>query len=223
MSQEDIQKGEAIGIVVAIIVLVLVFGAAVAAVTPIIMGLFAIVVGTGIVALIGQVWSFSFFVPELMTMMGLAVGIDYSLFIVSRYREERARGYEKLDAIGAAGATANRAVFFSGLTVVLALLGMLIIPTTIFRGLAGGAIIVVAGGDRGLDDPAARRDRAVGGQAQCGADLPPQAPRVAARTRRRLLGSADPSRHEVSGLVPGGRRDVHALDGDPVLLPEARG
>ena len=119
------------------------FGAAVAAVTPIIMGLFAIVVGTGIVALIGQVWSFSFFVPELMTMMGLAVGIDYSLFIVSRYREERARGYEKLDAIGAAGATANRAVFFSGLTVVLALLGMLIIPTTIFRGLAGGAIIVV--------------------------------------------------------------------------------
>jgi putative drug exporter of the RND superfamily len=143
VSQEDIQKGEAIGIIVAIVVLVLVFGAAVAAVTPIIMGIFAIVVGTGIVALIGQVWSFSFFVPELMTMMGLAVGIDYSLFIVSRYREERARGYEKLDAIGAAGATANRAVFFSGLTVVLALLGMLIIPTTIFRGLAGGAIIVV--------------------------------------------------------------------------------
>jgi putative drug exporter of the RND superfamily len=143
VSQQDIEKGELIGIIVAIIVLVLVFGAAVAAVTPIIMGIFSIVVATGIVALIGQVWRFSFFVPELMTMMGLAVGIDYSLFIVSRYREERARGYEKLDAIGAAGATANRAVFFSGLTVVLALLGMLIIPTTIFRGLAGGAILVV--------------------------------------------------------------------------------
>ena len=123
ISQQDIRKGEGIGILVALIVLVLVFGAAVAAVTPIIMGIFAIAVGTGIVAVIGQAWRFSFFVPELMTMMGLAVGIDYSLFIVSRYREERARGFEKLDAIGAAGATANRAVFFSGLTVVLALWG----------------------------------------------------------------------------------------------------
>ena len=76
-------------------------------------------------------------------MMGLAVGIDYSLFIVSRYREERHRGREKLGAIAMAGATANRAVFFSGLTVVLALAGMLLVPTTIFRSLAGGAIIVV--------------------------------------------------------------------------------
>jgi RND superfamily putative drug exporter len=64
------------------------------------------------------------------------------LFIVSRFREERKKGYEKLDAIGAAGATANRAVFFSGMTVVLALLGMFIIPTTIFRALAAGAIFV---------------------------------------------------------------------------------
>ena len=66
-------------------------------------------------------------------MIGLAVGIDYSLFIVSRFREERKKGFDKLEAIGAAGATANRAVFFSGMTVVLALLGMFIIPTTIFR------------------------------------------------------------------------------------------
>ena len=97
----------------------------------------------GIVGLIGQVWRFSFFAPNLITMMGLAVGIDYSLFIVSRYREERQRGRDKLDAVGAAGATANRAVFFSGMMVVLALAGMLIVPTTIFRSLAGGAIIVV--------------------------------------------------------------------------------
>jgi uncharacterized membrane protein YdfJ with MMPL/SSD domain len=75
--------------------------------------------------------------------MGLAVGIDYSLFIVSRYREERARGRDNLEAIGRSGATANRAVFFSGMTVVLALAGMMLVPTTIFRGLAGGAILVV--------------------------------------------------------------------------------
>ena len=127
----------------ALIVLVVVFGAFVAGVTPIIMAIFAIAVTLGIVGLLGQVWRFSFFAPNLITMMGLAVGIDYSLFIVSRYREERQRGREKLDAVGAAGATANRAVFFSGMMVVLALAGMLIVPTTIFRSLAGGAIIVV--------------------------------------------------------------------------------
>ncbi len=103
---------------VALIVLVIVFGAVVAGVTPIIMAIFAIAVTLGIVGLIGQVWRFSFFAPNLITMMGLAVGIDYSLFIVSRYREERQRGREKLDAVGAAGATANRAVFFSGMMVV---------------------------------------------------------------------------------------------------------
>jgi putative drug exporter of the RND superfamily len=143
VSDRDLRFGELIGIAVALIVLVIVFGAAVAGVTPLIMGIFAISVTVGLVALIGQIWKFSFFVPNLISMMGLAVGIDYSLFIVSRYREERAKGFDKLDAIGAAGATANRAVFFSGMVVVLAMVGMLIIPTTIFRGLAGGAIMVV--------------------------------------------------------------------------------
>ncbi len=66
-------------------------------------------------------------------MMGIAVGVDYALFIVSRYREERHGGREKQDAIRRSGATASRAVFFSGLTVVLALAGMLLVPTTIFR------------------------------------------------------------------------------------------
>jgi RND superfamily putative drug exporter len=143
ISEEDLRVGEGIGIVAALIVLVIVFGALVAGVSPIIMAIFAIAVTLGIVGLIGQMWRFSFFAPNLISMMGLAVGIDYSLFIVSRYREERQRGREKVDAIGAAGATANRAVFFSGMMVVLALAGMLIVPTTIFRSLAGGAIIVV--------------------------------------------------------------------------------
>jgi uncharacterized membrane protein YdfJ with MMPL/SSD domain len=143
ISEEDLQKGESIGVFVALIVLIVVFAAILAGVTPIIMGIFAIGVAFGLVGLLGQLWHFSFFVPNLISMMGLAVGIDYSLFIVSRYREERARGRDKLEAIGMSGATANRAVFFSGLTVILALAGMLIIPLTIFRGLAGGAILVV--------------------------------------------------------------------------------
>ena len=76
-------------------------------------------------------------------MMGLAVGIDYSLFVVSRYREERAAGREPDDAIAVAGATASRAVLFSGATVVLALVGMFLVPQTIFRSIAVGAIAVV--------------------------------------------------------------------------------
>ncbi len=142
IAEEDLRKGESIGIGVALIVLIIVFASLVAAIVPIVMAIFAIAVALGLVALIGQLFSFNLFVENMVTMIGLAVGIDYSLFIVSRYREERKKGFTKLDAIGAAGATANRAVFFSGLTVVLALLGMMIFPATIFRSLAGGAILV---------------------------------------------------------------------------------
>ncbi|MDP9242047.1 MAG: MMPL family transporter [Actinomycetota bacterium] len=143
ISEEDIKKGESFGIIAALIVLIIVFGAVVAAILPIVMAIFAIVIALGLVSLIGQLVHFQLFVTNMVTMIGLAVGIDYSLFIVSRYREERRRGFEKLEAIGATGATASRAVFFSGVTVVLALIGMLILPTTIFRALAGGAILVV--------------------------------------------------------------------------------
>jgi uncharacterized membrane protein YdfJ with MMPL/SSD domain len=142
IAEEDLRKGESIGIGIALIVLIVVFAAVAAALVPIVMALFAIAVALGLVTLIGQLFEFNLFVTNMVTMIGLAVGIDYSLFIVSRYREERKKGFSKLEAIGGAGATANRAVFFSGLTVVLALLGMFIIPTTIFRALAGGAILV---------------------------------------------------------------------------------
>ena len=143
ISEEDSRRGELVGVLVAIAVLLVVFGSFVAGITPIIMGILAIGTALGLVGLLGMLWRFSFFAPQLISMMGLAVGIDYSLFIVSRYREERARGFDNLEAIGRSGATANRAVFFSGLTVVLALAGMLLVPTTIFRALAGGAILVV--------------------------------------------------------------------------------
>ncbi len=143
VSQHDLERGESIGVPIALVVLLIVFGAVVAALIPVILGIFAIVIAVGLIALLGQEWQFSFFVTNVVTMMGLAVGIDYSLFIVSRYREERASGLEKREAIAAAGATASRAVLFSGLTVVFALAGMLIVPSTIWKSLAGGATIVV--------------------------------------------------------------------------------
>jgi putative drug exporter of the RND superfamily len=144
IAEEDLRRAEGIGLLFAFIVLIVVFGALVAALLPLLVALFvAIPVALGGVALIGQAFDFSLFTPNMVTMIGLAVGIDYSLFIVARYREERRRGFDKFGAIGATGATASRAVLFSGLTVVFALIGMFIIPTTIFRSMATGAILVV--------------------------------------------------------------------------------
>ena len=143
IAEEDLRLGETIGIGVALVVLVWVFGSVVAGVIPIILAVVAIAIAMGLAALVGQLFDLSFFITNMITMIGLAVGIDYSLFIVSRYREERGHGFEKLVAIERAGATATRAVFFSGLTVVLALIGMLILPNTLFRALGIGAILVV--------------------------------------------------------------------------------
>jgi len=142
IAEEDLKQGESIGILFALIVLIVVFASIVAALLPIVMALVAITLALGLVSVIGQLVDFNLFVTNMVTMIGLAVGIDYSLFIVSRYREERKKGFDKLESIGASGATANRAVFFSGMTVVLALAGMFLIPTTIFRSLATGAILV---------------------------------------------------------------------------------
>lgn len=143
ISEEDLRTGETIGVGVALLVLVFVFGTVASGVVPIILAVVAIAVAMGLSSLIGLAFDLSFFITNMITMIGLAVGIDYSLFIVSRYREERAKGFEKVDAIGRAGATATRAVGFSGLTVVLALVGMLLLPNSLFRSLGLGAILVV--------------------------------------------------------------------------------
>ncbi|MFZ0625265.1 MAG: MMPL family transporter [Acidimicrobiia bacterium] len=143
ISEEDLRTGEMIGVAVALVVLVFVFGTVASGVIPIILGVVSIAIAMGLAAIVGQAFDLSFFITNMITMIGLAVGIDYSLFIVSRYREERAAGFEKVDAIGRAGATATRAVFFSGMTVVLALVGMLLLPNTLFRALGIGAILVV--------------------------------------------------------------------------------
>ena len=141
-SQEDLLRGESFGILIALAILLVLFAAAVAAVIPIFLAIFSIVIALGIAAIIGSIWQLSFFVFNVTAMIGLAVGIDYSLLIVSRYREERSKGLDKLDAIEKTGATANRTVLFSGMTVVFALLGMLLIPFSIFVSVAVGAILV---------------------------------------------------------------------------------
>ncbi len=143
LAEEGLQQGETIGLAVALVVLVLVFGAVLASLIPIILSVMAIAIALGVAALFGLAFDLPFFIANIITMIGLAVGIDYSLFIVSRYREERANGLDKLDAITHTGATASRAVFFSGLTVMVALMGMLLLPNTIYRSIGLGAILVV--------------------------------------------------------------------------------
>jgi len=143
VSQDDLKKGELqFGLPVALVVLMLVFGAVVAGLVPLALSLVAIMTALGLVALVGTAFDLSIFTVNMLTGMGLALGIDYSLFVVSRFREERAGGREKLDAIAATGRTASRAVLFSGLAFVVAMFGLLIIPNTIFRSLAAGAILV---------------------------------------------------------------------------------
>jgi RND superfamily putative drug exporter len=142
--EENLRQGEVIGIGVALVILLVVFGAAVAAGLPIILALLSIFVAVGATALVSNAMAMSQFVVFIITMIGLAVGIDYSLFIVQRFREERSRGREKLEAITTAGATASRTVFFSGMAVAIALAGMLIMPDPVFQSFAVGAILVVA-------------------------------------------------------------------------------
>jgi RND superfamily putative drug exporter len=143
LAESDLLTGESIGIAVALIILALVFGAVVSAFIPILLAIAAIFTAIGLTAIIGQFTELNEFVPNIMTMMGLAVGIDYALFVLSRYNEERENGLEKQAAIEAASSTAGRAVVFSGFTVVVALLGMLIIPERIFQAFGIGAIVVV--------------------------------------------------------------------------------
>ncbi len=143
IAEKDLQQAEVLGMPIALLILIVVFGALVAAGVPIILALVAIAVSLGITAIVGRAFELSFFVTNMITMIGLAVGIDYSLFIIERYREERRHGVEKHEAIAIAGGTASKAVVFSGMTVVLALMGMFLIPTTIFRSLGTGAVIVV--------------------------------------------------------------------------------
>jgi RND superfamily putative drug exporter len=143
LSQHDLKSGELeFGLPAAFIILLLVFGAVVAGLIPLVMALIAIMVALGLCAIVAEIFSLSVFVVNMLTGMGLALGIDYSLFVVSRYREERVGGRAEMDAIAASGATASRAVLFSGSVFVIALTGMLLVPSNVMKSLAVGAISV---------------------------------------------------------------------------------
>jgi uncharacterized membrane protein YdfJ with MMPL/SSD domain len=143
LSERDLREGELqFGLPAALVVLLIVFGAIAASLVPLAIALVSIVTAMGLVALISPFYDFSIFTVNMLTGMGLALGIDYSLFVISRYREERGRRRNPDAAIAAAGATANRAVLFSGSAFVVAMFGLLLVPSSIFHSLAAGAILV---------------------------------------------------------------------------------
>ena len=143
ISGEGLLKGEMFGIPIAVIILLVVFGALVAVLIPIVVAAASIFVAMGAASLLGLVFGLSFFVENIITMIGLAVGIDYSLVFVARYREERSHGLDKLEAIGRTAATAGRTVLYSGMAVFLGLIGMLLVPSNVFISIGLGAIFVV--------------------------------------------------------------------------------
>ncbi|HWC33694.1 MAG TPA: MMPL family transporter [Mycobacteriales bacterium] len=144
--QQKVKTGpsELAGILGSAIVLFLAFGSWRGMVTPLIAAIFAILVGTSIEAMISHALSVPPFAQQLSILMGLGVGVDYALFIVSRHRNNLLHGMSVEDSIEASLNTSGRAVLFAGATVCVALLGLLLLNITFLVGVAVGTAITVA-------------------------------------------------------------------------------
>ncbi len=127
-----------------LLILALTFGALVAASVPVILAITAVMGTTGVVALASQLFPLDNIAMPAIILIGLAVGVDYSLFYVRREREERAKGRGKLEAIDIAAATSGRAVLISGLTVMAAMAGMLLTGNSIFMSMGIATMLVIA-------------------------------------------------------------------------------
>ncbi|MFF1651629.1 MMPL family transporter [Streptomyces sp. NPDC058240] len=139
-------SSEALGLLVAAVVLVLTFGSLLAAGLPLLTALLGVATGMLSIKALSSTLGLGSTTTVLATMLGLAVGIDYALFVVSRYRAELARGRDRQDAAGHAVGVAGSAVVFAGLTVVIALVGLAVvnIPMLTQMGLAGAGTVALA-------------------------------------------------------------------------------
>lgn len=150
VSEADLQRSELISLPLAAVALLLVFGSVVAAGVPLVVGGSAVVVALAVILAVASVTPMSIFVLNLATLLGLGLGVDYSLLLTSRFREELAVRPEGSDRVGeavvATVATAGRAVLFSGLTVLLGLLGLVLFEFMILRsiGIAGAVVVGLA-------------------------------------------------------------------------------
>src|SRR5437868_6085701 len=143
VSESDLRRAEFLAIPFAIIALLLVFRSVVAAILPALVGGGAVVVALALIFGLGHITTLSIFVLNITTLFGLGLGVDYSLFIVSRFREELARGRSVDEAVAISIATAGRAVTFSGLTVTIGLIGLIFFRISMLRSVGMGGVLVV--------------------------------------------------------------------------------
>jgi RND superfamily putative drug exporter len=141
---EDLAKAGLLSLPVTLVILVLAFGALVAAGIPLLLALTAVFATFGLIALPSAIFPVAMQAPALVLLIGLAVGVDYSMFYLKREREERAAGRSEQAALEAAAATSGRSVLISGLTVMVAMAGMFLTGDKIFASLGVAAITVVA-------------------------------------------------------------------------------
>ncbi len=142
-AEEEGDSSFAIGLLAAVVILLLTFGSVVAMGLPLVTALFALGVGLSLVTLGTHVFDTAEFAPQLAAMIGLGVGIDYALFILTRFRNGLDEGLEPRDASIAAVDTAGRAVLFAGVTVIIALMGMLLLGLSFLYGVAMAAAFAV--------------------------------------------------------------------------------
>lgn len=143
VQKPEFGKSEGVGLLAALVILLVAFGSLVAASLPIATALFGLAISFGVLDLISHGQTVPRFAPELAALLGIGVGIDYALFIVTRYRERIADGAAPLDAIAISMATSGKAVSFAGGTVVISLLGLFVVGLPYITGAAIGAISAV--------------------------------------------------------------------------------
>jgi RND superfamily putative drug exporter len=141
---DDFRQAEVTSLPVTLLILVVAFGALVAAGIPLLLGMTAVAAALGIAALFSHLMRVDASINEVILLVGLAVGVDYTMFYLRRTREERARGLSSSEALETAAATSGRAVLFSGLVVMTAMSGMFLMGSQIFASFGMGTVLVVA-------------------------------------------------------------------------------
>ena len=144
LSKKDLAKAEAGGFPIVALILLVVFGSLAAAALPLALGFVSVIVTGALIYFISLHMETSVFVTNMASMIGIGVAIDYSLFILARYREERRAGRSEEEARAEALATSGLAVTFSGLAVIVSLAGLWMVDNQALRSMALGAMTVVA-------------------------------------------------------------------------------
>ena len=144
VTQRDLQSAETIGLPIVLVILLALFGAAVAAALPLVLGIVSVLITLAIVRILAGQVEISVYAESMVSMIGLGVAVDYSLFVLARFREELAAGVSREAAVVQAMRTSGRAVVFSGLTVLVSLGTVWIVPVRAVQSMAAASMLVVA-------------------------------------------------------------------------------